>query len=60
MNGKTAKKIRKVVNGKIRNNMEDLYTTLSKENLYWRFIYAMRILFKLDPKKTKFEVKRNG
>lgn len=60
MNNKTAKKIRKVVNGKIKNNMEDLYGTLSSENLYWRFIYAMRILFKIDPKKIMFMVKRNG
>ena len=44
------------MNKKIRVDMENMARVLSKENFYWRFIYAMRILFKYHPQEIKFEV----
>ncbi len=60
MNNKTAKKIRKVMNKKIRVDMENMARVLSKENFYWRFVYAMRILFKYHPEAIKFEVNKKS
>ena len=58
MSGKTDKKIRKSINKKVRTDMEDLAETLSRAPLYWRIIYAIRIIFRWNP-KVKF-VSRKG
>ena len=44
------------MNKKIRVDMENMARVLSKEKFYWRFVYAMRILFKYHPQEIKFEV----
>ena len=56
MNGKLSKKIRKSINRKIVADMEDLARTLSEANLYWRMIYAFRIIFRYHP-QVKFVTK---
>ena len=58
MNGRTSKKIRKVVNQKIKADMESMVRVLSKEKLYWRIVMAIRIIFRWHPEEIKFEVKR--
>lgn len=56
MNGRISKKIHRSINKKVRTDMEDLAKTLSEANLYWRIIYAIRIIFKWNP-KVKFKAK---
>ena len=49
MSGKYSKLIRKTVNKKITADLGQAVRNLSKENLYWRLIYAFRIIFKFHP-----------
>jgi hypothetical protein len=58
MNNKLSKKIRKSINKKVRSDMEDLARTLSEAQLWWRVIYAVRIILRWHP-KVKF-VSRKG
>lgn len=53
MNGKLSKKVRKQINRKVRTDMEDLARTLSEARIWWRFVYAIRIVFNWHP-KVKF------
>ncbi|HEX2866532.1 MAG TPA: hypothetical protein VHO03_05800 [Ignavibacteriales bacterium] len=57
MNDKLAKKIRKQINRKVRTDMEDLARTLSDARLYWRIVYAFRIVFRWHP-EVKFQSRK--
>lgn len=46
MNGRMAKKIRKVVHQEIRTDLEKLVQTLQKDKLRVRIKYAFKIIFK--------------
>jgi len=59
MNGTQAKKLRKYTNRKINRDLEDMARVLSKEKFWWRFIYAIRIIFRWHP-IVKFETKHNN
>jgi hypothetical protein len=50
MSRKMDKKIRRAINKKTRLDMEDLAQTLSEARLYWRIVYAIRLIFKWNPK----------
>lgn len=39
--------------------MEDLARVLSKEKLWWRLIYSIRIIFRWHP-EVKLETKKHG
>lgn len=54
MNAKMSKKIRKTVNRKVVTDMEELAKTLSKAPLYWRIVYAFRLVFRWHP-EVRFE-----
>ncbi|MBS3945299.1 MAG: hypothetical protein KGZ42_07370 [Melioribacter sp.] len=57
MNGKQAKYYRKQVKKKINKDLEDMARVISNEKLYWRIVYAFRIIFKYHPEPIKFETK---
>ena len=57
MSGKKQKKIRQVMRRLVKNDFEDLSVKLSELRLYWRLVYAIRIIFRYNP-KIKFETKR--
>ncbi len=57
MRGSLVKKYRKMTAKKTRKNLEDLAKTLSNEKLYWRIVYALRIIFKYHPEPMKFDVR---
>ena len=54
MSGRIDKKIRKQMNKKIRLGLEDLARSLSEVSLYWRLVFAFRIIFKYHPEPIKF------
>lgn len=58
MNGKLAKYTRKQVKKKIKRDLEDMARVLGEERFYWRFVYAIRILFNWHPEPIMFEVKQ--
>lgn len=57
MRGSLVKKYRKIAAKKTKKNLEDLAKTLSKENVYWRIVYGLRIIFNYHPEPMKFDVK---
>lgn len=59
MRASLVKKYRKIAAKKTRKNLEDLAKTLSNEKLYWRIVYALRIILKYHPEPMKFDVKIN-
>lgn len=48
MNGKLAKKIRKEVNQKVRQDVNDVFKIIAAENILRRIGYAFKIIFKYN------------
>lgn len=52
-----ANRTRSILKEKVKVDLEDTANKLSEFSGWWRFVYAIRILFKWNP-KVKLEVKK--
>lgn len=59
MNGRLSKKLHRIAMKKSKANLEDLMKLLNGLGLWWRVIYAIRLVLKWNP-KAEFEQKKGN
>ena len=53
MNNRITKKVKKIMNKKLRYDLNSLLSVLAKEKLRYRLVVAFKIIFKINTTKIK-------